>query len=199
MANFGRRPISKADGPKPHVNYYFDGEQRTDRRPQGRYVERFVDPNGNVVSLQLAGDGDPQRAQRIEIRRFELRRDGFVEHAKCPVRHGTHMATGQTSKDFAAMFKAKPGLATGCNADKKTMERRDGELHAIEACPHVEALISYRVAKEAEQAKKRNEKRIKAEQADAERLALQAAQLEMVKEQIEERKAAKKNRKADPA
>lgn len=199
MANFGRRPITKADGPKPNVTYYFNGEERIDRRPQGRHVERFIDPQGNVVSIQLAGDGDPQRAQRVEIRRLELKRDGFIEHARCPIRHGTHMAPGQTTKDFAAIFRSKPNLMNGCTADKKTMERRDGELHAVEACPHVEALISYRVAKEAEQARKRNEKRIKAEQADAERLALQAAQLEMVKEQIEERKAAKKNRKADPA
>jgi glucose dehydrogenase len=81
------------------------------------------------------------------------------------------------------------------------MERREGELHAIQSCPHIEALITYRVTKEAEQAKKRNEKRILLEQQDAERVALQAAQLEMVKEQIEERKAAKKTKaaKADPA
>ena len=199
MANFGRRPITKADAPKPHATYYHAGEQRIDRRPQGRFVERFVDPVGNVVSLQLAGDGDPQRQVTVDRVRMERRRDGFVEHAKCPLRHGTHMVKGDTAKDFAALIKSKPALASPCDTDKKTMERRDGELHAGFACPHIEGLIAYRVAKEAEQARKRNEKRIKAEAVAAERDALQSAQLEMVKEQIEERKAAKKSRKADPA
>lgn len=201
MANFGRRPITKADGPKPHATYFYNGEERLDRRPQGRMVERFVDPVGGVMSIQLAGDGDPQRQITADRVRMEKRRDGWVEHAKCPLRHGTHMTTGVTSKDFAALLKSKPALSTPCATDKKTMERRDGDLHAVNACPHIEALIAYRVTKEAEQAKKRNEKRIQLEQQDAERLALQAAQLEMVKEQIEERKAAKKSRgtKADPA
>lgn len=199
MANFGRRPITDATKPRPQSTYYYDGEERLDRRPQGKHVERFVDPAGNVVSLQLAGDGDPQRAMTVDRVRMEKRRDGFVEHAKCPLRHGTHVAAGVTGKDFADLLKSKPALATPCGADKKTMERRDGDLHAVESCPHIEALIDFRVTRERIQNEKRNAARLLDEKRNAEKRELESIQLEMAKEQIEERKAQRKTRttKAD--
>lgn len=189
MANFGRKTITQADKPRPDITYFFNGEERIDRRPQGRRVERFVDPVGNVVSLQLAGDGDPAPVATADRVRMEKRRDGFIEHAKCPLRHGTHMAAGQTQKDFVAMFKANPGLAEPCAGDKKTMERRDGDLYAVTACPHVEALIAYRVKKEADQNAKRNAARIKQEERDEAKRRVEMELLELAKDNVAERKA----------
>lgn len=197
MANFGRKTITQADKPKPHTTYYFNGEERIDRRPQGRRVERFVDPQGNVVSLQLAGDGDPAPVATSDRVRMEKRREGFIEHAKCPLRHGTHMAAGQTQKDFAAMFKANPDLAEACAVDKKTMERHDGDLHAVLACPHVEALIQYRVKKEAEQNAKRNAARLKLEERDEAKRRVELELLELAKDNVAERKS-RRGAKSEP-
>jgi hypothetical protein len=65
-----------------------------------------------------------------------------------------------------------------------------------ESCPHVEWLIADRRKREADQNAKRNKVRIEKERREAEAASLQAAQLEMVKEQIEERKARKREKKA---
>lgn len=194
MANFGRRPITDAGKPKPTVTYYYDGEERLDRRPLGR-VERFVDAVGNVVSLQLAGDGDPVRQMTADKMRLQYRRDGFVEHAKCPLRHGTHLMAGPIAKDFSSM---PASLGEPCAADSRTMVRRGHELHATKACPHIEWLIEARRAKELEQAKKRNANRIAQEQQAAEEAELKRLQLEMAKEQIEERKQSKRTRGRQP-
>lgn len=184
MANFGRRPITDAGKPKPNLTYFFNGEERIDRRPLGK-VERFVDPQGNVVSLQLGADGDPQRGMTVDKMRLQYRRDGFVEHAKCPLRHGTHLMAGVIGKDFSGL---PDDLRNPCAADSRTLVRKGHELHATEACPHIEWLISSRVSKEKAQNEKRNANRIAQEKREAEKIELQAAQLEMVKEQIKERK-----------
>lgn len=188
MANFGRRPITDASKGVPQTSYFHNGEERIDRRPLGT-VSRFVDPQGNVVSLQLASDGDPQKAMTIERRRLELRRDGFVEHAKCPVRHGTHLAAGPAQRDFQKLITSRDWTPEPCAQDPRVMTRRNGDLHAETACAHVEALIAFRRAQETEQANKRNRARIAKEEADAARLKLEAAQLEMVQEQLKEHKA----------
>ena len=187
MATFGRRPITDAGGPKPEITYFHDGEERIDRRPLGR-VERFVDPQGNVMSLQLSAAGDPVRTVTADRMRLQYRRDGFVEHAKCPLRHGTHLMAGKIAKDFSAM---PASMSEPCDSDPRTLVRRGHELHATDGCPHIEWLIAYRVQKEADQAKKRNANRIAQEKRDAEKAELERLQLEMAKEQIEERKTRK--------
>jgi hypothetical protein len=192
MANFGRRPVTDAGKPKPAITYYFDGEQRIDRRPLGK-VERFVDPQGAVVSLALASDGDPQKAMTIDKMRFQYRRDGFVEHAKCPLRHGTHLSAGKIAKDFAAM-PAK--LSEPCAVDPKTLKKVGHDLHATESCPHIEWLIASRVLKEKQQNDKRNASRMAAEKRELEKRELESIQLEMAKEQIEEHKAKRGAKKA---
>jgi hypothetical protein len=172
----------------------FADEERIDRRPQGK-VERFVDLVGNVVSLQLASDGDPYRKQTEDKMRMAFRRKGFIEHAKCPVRHGTHLMAGPVMKDFSAMPDALK--AEQCAGDPRTLKKVGFDLHATEACPHIEWLIDYRVKKEKAQAKKRNAAREADDKRREEAAQLQAAQLEMVKEQIEERRARKKKEKPE--
>jgi hypothetical protein len=193
MSNWGRRPITdagKAKAKPPHITYMFEGEERIDRRPLGR-VERFVDPQGNVMSLQLAGDGDPMRQMTADRLRMQYRRDGFVEHAKCPYRHGTALTPGtQTAKDFGKLTEAGMSVAP-CQADPKTLINSGGDLHATKACSHIEALIAHRMKAAAAQNKKQNAARIAQEKRDEEKRELERLQLEMAKEQIEERKARK--------
>lgn len=195
MANFGKRPISNADKSKPSATYFFDGEERLDRRPQGM-VSRFVDSVGNVVSIQLAADGDPNKAMTVDRKRLELRADGFVEHARCPLLHGTHMATPAIRKDFDKIRALSAGRAQSavdkaiaaklpawsdepCTSDPKVMKKIAGDLHAQCGCGHIEALIAYRREYEHQQNLKRNEARIKREEFEAR------------KRQVEERQIAK--------
>lgn len=191
MANWGRRPVTdagKAKSKPPHVTYMFDGEERIDRRPLGR-VERFVDPQGAVVSLQLAADGDPKKGETVNKLRFQYRNDGFVEHAKCPLRHGTHLHAGVIAKDFSAMPAAL--LASVCAGDPKTLIKQGHDLIATESCQHIEWLITARRKKEAEQALKRNKARLAQEKRESDKRELESIQLEEAKERIAERKTRK--------
>lgn len=193
MANFGKRPINDAakyttpSTGKPHPSFYYNGEHRIDRRPYGK-IERFVDGVGNVITLQLSTPGDPQAVLTANRVRLEKRMDGWVEHAKCPLRHGIQNATPELAREFS---KLPADMKSACSADPKVMKREDGELHALDSCCHIEWLIASRRKEEAKQNKKRNEARIRAEEQAQEARDLQAAQLEMVKEQIAERKARK--------
>lgn len=180
MANWGRRPITDAGKPLPSVTYLFNGEERIDRRPIGR-VERFVDPQGNVCNLQLAGDGDPNKAQRADVNRTQYHRDGFVEHAKCPLRHGLHLHAGVIKKDFSTL---PDGLGDPCTADPKVMTKVAGDLVAQESCPHVEWLITSRREKEAAQAKKRNAARIAQEKRDENKRRLEELQLKKAEQEF---------------
>lgn len=186
MGNFGKRPINDANEYKRHTTsvFYHDGEQRIDRMPYGKR-ERFVDPVGNVITLQLATPGDPKAVETALRIRAEKHLDGWIEHAKCPLRHGLDQVTPAVSREFAKM---PANMRQRCEADPKVMSRKDGELHAEHGCPHVEWLIADRRRREAEQNAKRNSQRIADEKRKAEAAALQEAQLEMVKEQLAERR-----------
>jgi hypothetical protein len=189
--NWGRTPVTIAD--KLHTatqtKYLVatkDGdEERLDRRPLGK-VERFVDPVGNVCSLQLAGDGDAQKASSLIRQRAQFHKKGFVEFSKCPLKHGLRHSSELARKDFAKM---PANLEGECKHDPKVMERRDGDLYAMPGCQHIEWLIDFRRKKEASQLAKRNASRIAQEKREAEKQDLQALQLEMVKEQVAEFKA----------
>jgi hypothetical protein len=215
MANFGQRPINNANDYKKQTSsvIYHAGEQRIDRRPYGK-CERFVDPVGNVITLQLATPGDPAAMQTAMKLRAEKHIDGWIEHAKCPLRHGHDNLTPAITREFSKMPKSYVAVdidddgketkrtvevpASRCDQDPKVMARRDGELHADFACPHIEWLIHDRRKREAEQNAKRNKARVAEENRKEEAKALQTAQLEMVKEQIEERKARKRGEKKAP-
>lgn len=198
--NWGKTPITNAD--KVHtatMTKYFvttkeGDEERIDRRPLGK-VERFVDIAGNVCSLQLAGDGDSQKAASVIRQRAQFHRKGFVEFSKCPIKHGTRHSSEQTRKDFAKMPASLEGE---CKHDPKVMERIDGDLYARPACQHIEWLIDFRRKKEAAALAKRNASRIAQEKREAEKLELQALQLEMVKEQVAEHKAKRGTKKIEP-
>jgi hypothetical protein len=213
MANFGKRPINDANAYKTQTSsvFYHGGEQRIDRRPYGK-CERFVDAVGNVITFQLATPGDPKAMETAMRLRAEKHKEGWVEHAKCPLKHGTRYSSPIAERDFRQMKPGRVVFKDGndsskdkiidvpdgdCAVDPKVMSRtRNGELQADFGCPHVEWLIAYRVDKEKTENAKRNSQRAAAEKRKEEADALQAAQLEMVKEQLEERKTRKREKKA---
>lgn len=194
--NWGRTPVTNADKRGATMIKYLvevDGgtEERIDRRPLGK-VERFVDPDGGVVSLQLFSDGDPQRHATEIRKRAELHRRGFVDHGKCPYKHGTRNASPLASKDFAAIEKLKDAPPIGeCKQDPAVMKRLDGDLYAGHACPHIEALIKFRRDKAAKAYEKRNALAVAKDRRDQERRELEAMQLEKTREELAERRQRK--------
>lgn len=195
--NWGRTPVSNADKRHATQSKYLvvtpDGtEERIDRRPMGK-VERFVDPSGNVMSIQLYADGDSRKNESEIRQRSAYHKKGFVEFAKCPLKHGTRHSSTLATKDFAKM---PANLATECKHDPKVMERSDGDLYARGACPHIEWLIKARMEKAAKEYAKRNETRAAQEKREVEKRELEAMQLEMAREQLKERKAKKSKAEA---
>lgn len=178
---YGKTPIVNADKAKPQITYVFAGEQRTDRRPEGR-VERWVDVVGNICNLQMSSTGDPNGFSTVERKRLQYRRDGFIEHAKCPLRSGAHTFTGPIASDFAQM---PAHLRDACPEDPRVMTKSGGELHAGHACDHVEWLITHRRAATAAENAKRNANRVDTEAIIARRHELESLQLEELRAKVE--------------
>lgn len=195
MANFGKRPINdagQAQKTRMAVAMYHDGEQRLDRRPYGK-IERFIDPVGNVITLQLSTPGDPMAVQTALRIRNEKHADGWVEHAKCPLRHGMQHKTPALEREFR---KLPPELREACASEPKVMSRKDGELHAEKSCAHIEWLIASRRAEEAKQNKKRNAARIKEEERKTKADKLLQMQTEIAERQLAEQQPVKKQKGA---
>jgi hypothetical protein len=158
MAQFGRSNVYDALTNKPRdriaVVKGADGEleRRIIKRPEGRMVEEFVDPAGNIVWIQTLQFGTNHTTKDMDSKRAELRRDGFVEYAKCPLRTGAHTFTAQLEGEFS-MLPDK--LARPCSQDPVVYERKGARTHLHEPCAHVLFLIEQRRAAHAEAQKLR--------------------------------------------
>lgn len=122
------------------------GEKRIVRRPEGRDVRQFVDPQGNVVWLQLLKFGTTQGIEQIDLERGRRMRQGFVEFNKCPVLHGTVMHE-RLSEEFSDMPRE---LQRKCSEDPVIHEIRGRHTYVNDPCPHIQWLISSRREREAE-------------------------------------------------
>jgi hypothetical protein len=122
-------------------------ERRLIRRPEGVLVEEFVDPSGNVVWIQLIQLGTNQTREHADMKRGQLRRDGFVEYAKCPCRSGARFATPGLETEFAVM---PDKLQKPCVDDPVVSEVKGGIVHLKEPCPHIAWLIHDRRERHAE-------------------------------------------------
>lgn len=192
---WGQTPITNADmRGKTQTKYYVetaDGtEERIDRRPMGR-VERFVDKAGNVCNLQIYADGDPNRHQSEIRMRAQYHEKGHVEFAKCPLKHGTRHSSPAATKDFKEMPEH---LQSECRHDPKVMERRDGDLYAREACPHIEWLIDFRKKQAEAEYAKRNAHIIAAKLAEERERQLKEKQLRVLEAQVAQLDAPKKRK-----
>ncbi len=196
--NWGRTPVSNADDRRLTQMTYLVGsgessEERIDRRPMGK-VERFVDPDGNVTSLQMFGRGDAKRLETEQRNRAAFHRKGFVEHSKCPIRTGTRHASEKTARDFAKM---PANLAGECKHEIRPMKKLDGVLYAEQGCPHIEWLIDYRKKESAKAYKKRNAQIVAAEERRAVQEKLAEAQATALVDLMADRKQSRRGK--DPA
>ncbi len=192
MGKFSRQVINDTSKPRPQSHYSYKDEPRIDRRPTGK-VERFVDPQGNVVNLQLASAGDPAAQATADRKRAEFRRDGFVEHAKCPHRTGAW----HSPRLKVEILDAHPKLHTACSDDPKVMSRDARGLIAGHGCHHIEWLIQHRRDTEAKQMEKRNALRAADEKRATQAEELRSVQLEIAKEELEARKAKRKGPRSE--
>lgn len=199
MGKFGQQPINDASKKPPRIafTHHETGEQRIEVRPNGR-VEQFVDPDGHVVSIHLASLGTPAAQEVADKKRMQHRRDGFVEYAKCPVKHGSRHATPALEKSFENLPEA---LQKPCAADPKVMIRTATGIESRPPCEHIQWLIAQRKADKAKSDAKHNANWMAQEKLAKEREELQGVQLDIAKEQLAELRArnAKKGAKADPA
>lgn len=205
--NWGRTPVTNAD--KRHLTQMTylapastpgEFEERIDRRPMGK-VERFVDKEGNVLSLQMYTDGDDKKLATEQRLRTAYHAKGFVEHAKCPIKHGTRNACEATRKDFAKMPAEFEGVSLEgeCKYDPRVMElvgadKRAGirgDLHARFGCPHIQWLIHHRKSEAAKAYALRNAHVAELARKEAEQQENQRIQAELAREQLAERRSRK--------
>ena len=189
--SFGRTPINNCDNGRRTIAYQYRNEQRIERLPTGR-IARFVDPDGNVTAPQLSAEGDTDPVRSEHRARLTLHAQGFIEHGRCPVLRGMLKFPGKIGRDFAEMPEH---LHESCAGDPRTLVRRDGEVHAVESCPHVEWLITYRRAKAAAAFAKVNAKALAAEKKLRDREEREALELEKLRAEVrgEKRKSKKED------
>lgn len=156
----GKRP--KPETPRVVV---YNGERRSEKYVSGT-ADRFVDLQGNVVEVVLVPPGTPKTPAGVELRRQQLHNmrnadgtvRGFIEHGKCPLRHGLTAQIPALAAEFDEIFAVTPGLSkSACSSDPKTVsvDARGIRTYA-DGCPHVEALIAHRSSTEAMRRKSRS-------------------------------------------
>lgn len=144
---------SRPDPKKPR-QVFANGERRSEKWPSGS-VERFVDLQGNVVQIQMHSPGVAKTADTIVRKRNQLHAakngdgtvQGFIEHGKCPLRHGLNLLTPLIEDEFTAMPSE---LMRPCQSDPQTARRTAKGIEYLEPCPHIKWLIENRIAKEAD-------------------------------------------------
>lgn len=129
----------------------YKGERRAEKWPSGR-VDRFVDLHGNVVFRQLVAPGVPPTEERINAARNRAHADstiihgdliqGFIEHGKCPLKHGVRYLTPALEAEFSAMPES---LQRPCSDEKPTATRgAKGSIELHDGCCHIDWLIKSR-------------------------------------------------------
>jgi hypothetical protein len=151
------------------------GERRIVKRPEGRRVEQFVDLQGNVVWIQLLQLGTNHGDDAIDKKRMEMRRLGFVEYAKCPVKHGVRHSTPQIEQEFEEL---PDKMQRPCTDDPTIHEVKGKNVHVHDACAHIEWLIADRRRRAAEERDLRATKIETAQDLEKQKLAMQQQQLD---------------------
>lgn len=164
---------------KPRTVVYA-GERRSEKWVSG-VSDRFVDLQGNVTDIQLVPPGAPSKhAAVVEAKRQQLHKQrnadgtvvGFVEHGRCPVRHGLLAQIPA----LAAEFEEAGINLSPCAGDPKTftVDARGIRTYA-NGCAHVEALIKSRRAVAAERAAARSSRQESLVDIERKKLAEQQA------------------------
>lgn len=131
---------------------FYKGDRRSERWPSGA-VERFVDLQGNVVMVQLVPPGIPATDEAKARKRTSLHSrqngdrsiQGFIEHDKCPLRHGARHRTPMIEEEFASL---PADLQRPCAEDPQVARRTAKGIEYGDACPHILWLMESRRAAE---------------------------------------------------
>ncbi len=155
MASFSRSAVHNAGKRDPKVprTVFYKGERRSERWPSG-VIERFVDLQGDVVTVQMVPPGIPATEELIARQRSSLHGkrngdrsvQGFVEHDKCPLRHGARHRSPMLEEEFTAL---PDDLQRPCTSDPTVATRTRKGLEYGDACPHILWLMESRRAAEA--------------------------------------------------
>ncbi len=154
MASFSKQSHHNAGKRDPKVprTVFYKGARRSERWPSGA-IERFVDLQGNVVMVQLVPPGVPVTDEAKARARSSLHNrqngdrsiQGFVEHDKCPLRHGARHRTAMLEEEFASLPEA---LQRPCVEDPQVAKRTSKGIEYGDACPHTLWLMESRRASE---------------------------------------------------
>lgn len=172
----GKRKNRKGDAPGP------DGVRRKHLYPSGK-VERFVNLQGTVVEIPLVPSGVPPTNEAVASARAKLHRmrshdgdvEGFIEHGRCPLRHGTRELSDRIREEFSTMPNE---LQAPCKEDPTTWRKGPKGIEYFDSCPHVEWLITERRAKHTERTNARRFKQKSTLQMEQEKVDLLKAQNE---------------------
>jgi hypothetical protein len=148
--SFSRSSVHNAGKRDPKVprTVFYKGERRSERWPSGA-VERFVDLQGDVVTVQMVPPGIPATDEALARRRSAMHGksngdrsvQGFVEHDKCPLRHGARHRTPMIEEEFTALPES---LQRPCTADPTVATRTRKGIEYGDACPHILWLMESR-------------------------------------------------------
>lgn len=170
------------------LSYTHNGEPRIEKRPHGE-VKRFVDPSGGVVNILLGNAGSITLKADVTKALEAHHTHGFVEHGKCPLKHGVRYTSPKIEADFGNLPE---DLQRPCSDDPTPLvKNRRGKIEARESCPHVEWLIQFRRERERVENEGRNAARVAAEAKAREREELQSVQLDIAKEELAAKRAAR--------
>lgn len=173
---------------KPRIVMY-KGQKRKHLYPSGK-VERFVNLQGTVVEIPLVPSGVPPTAEAVASARARLHKmkshdgdvEGFIEHSRCPLRHGTRELSDSLREEFAAL---PANLQTPCKADPVTWQKNGKTIEYFDSCPHVQAIIESRRAKHKERTNARRFKQKTALQMEQEKVELMKQQNEKTAQILE--------------
>jgi hypothetical protein len=199
--------VGKGGDPTKPRRATYKGEKRNEKVPRG-HAERFVDLQGTVVVCQLVSPGVPATQEAVQRARTQLHAaknndgtvQGFVEHGKCPLRHGVRHRNEIIEAEFAALPE---DLQRPCATDPagSTRERAAGGgiiVNHGDGCPHVEWLIVARREKESERTASRRARGDGVIEIERKKLALmekQAAEAQKTNERLVEALASRQPRK----
>lgn len=180
----------KRDPKKPRT-VIVKGERRSESWPSG-VTEQFVSLQGNVVTCQLLPAGVAKSPDLIGRARGELHRakngdgtvQGFVEHDKCPLKHGVPYRSPLLEEEFALL---PDDLKRPCKEDpvtKQIVQRGPNKfIEYLDPCPHIQWLIESRRQRENE---RRASRRARLDSV----LEMERQKVELAKQQLEEQRKA---------
>lgn len=150
MSSFSKSSVHNAGKRDPKIprTVFYKGDRRSERWPSGA-VERFVDLQGDVVTIQMVPPGIPATDEALARKRSTLHGkrngdrsvQGFVEHDKCPLRHGARHRTPMLEEEFVAL---PAELQRPCGEDPEVATRTRKGIEYKDACPHILWLMASR-------------------------------------------------------